>query len=274
MAGVIRTCVQTAAGDLQATLRSLASGKNHLDRADDGALDPSPVLAETMLQSLLVGRSGRGIGLAMASDVDDAEAVFALADAHGLDGPVRHLTGDAGGAAAFLVAASWIADGACTHAVVLGVQRRSPTRDRAGPQRGEGAGAVLLGRTSPIARWIAGTGLASEGDVGGSTLRASLDALRQAGVGPGDVAVVWPAESGALDAEARALWTLFPDPRPTPRTRPTLGHLGPAAGVVDTVCAIATLPDDRAALVLAGDGALRSAVVVSAAPGGLDLLPG
>ncbi|MCA9566960.1 MAG: hypothetical protein KC656_03920 [Myxococcales bacterium] len=201
------------------------------------------------------------------------------------------------GTAAFTVAEGWLADGLCDEVAVVGVDAVCPyvqagfsglgalsaslprpfTDAHDGMLLGEAFAGVLLGREGDL--YAAGTGLASDAlhatapdREGRGALRAALDALKRADVGPDDIVAVSPHGTGTpfADAmEAHVLRTLFPEPRPVQLVKAMVGHTLGAAGVLEAAVALRSLQGvDGAVLSLSSAfGGMNASVVLSRWPG-------
>lgn len=185
----------------------------------------------------------------------------------------------ASGAAAFVIAAGWLAEGRCARVIVAGVDRLGPyihagfaglgalaagpsrafQADRDGLMLGEGAAALLLetpaaaaaaGRTALTA--LRGAGLSQDAvhmtapdREGRGLARAAARALAAAGLAPEQIDAVSAHGTGTPfnDAmEARALAGLWGEaPVPLHAAKPVIGHTLGAAGALEAVALVAML---------------------------------
>ena len=130
---------------------------------------------------------------------------------------------------------------------------------RDGSQFGEGAGALVLeteasaaARGAPVLGEVLGSGYATEGEGllairadGDGPARAIAQALDDAGLAPADVGMIVAHANGTRQSdasEAAAIRRVFgDDPPPVTGFKWSFGHLIAAAGIVETVVALAAL---------------------------------
>ncbi|MEO8755927.1 MAG: beta-ketoacyl-[acyl-carrier-protein] synthase family protein [Casimicrobiaceae bacterium] len=130
---------------------------------------------------------------------------------------------------------------------------------RDGSQFGEGAGALVLeteasaaSRNAAVLGYVLGSGYATEGQGllairsdGDGPARAMAQALDDAGLAPADVGMIVAHANGTPQSdasEAAAIRTVFGDaPPPVTGFKWAFGHLIAAAGIIETVIALAAL---------------------------------
>jgi len=211
-----------------------------------------------------------------------ANPAFMLHKRLGITGPYMTVTtACTSGAAAIAQAASWIRAGVCDLVIAGGVEKLSRLsydgfvslmiadaepcrpfdRDRKGLNLGEGAGVLILesetsarNRGAPVLGRLLGEGntcdayhLSRPRPDGDGLRRAVQEALKQAGLGPPDIAFINAHGTGTLDndlMEGKLFASMFPH-TPFHSTKGCAGHTLGAAGGIEAVLTLGCLREGR-----------------------------